>query len=396
MFLYKVLAEHLNRSGIHYQVAELKALDLLEYMLLEAVGMLPSLQGIPLKCLLRVGYTSNREIVENKKYSSCEFGLKATAFCRNKSLEFPIDYTGLFAAIGDAVVAKFPTSSIDSEHDYQNLFKTMVGVIVREDDLETAMKSSSFFLAASDLSKFDLSTLLLLIKKLNLYKIADDKISLIVDDLTKKINDYIFKQFDTTTIQNMQPLVQRKYENMLSLSEKEQQFTQFLTQLRHKLTEQVSKKISEEMHHSKQKNKTCFSLNLFFFHKQTNISDKLIDEIDELRDNLVESHYHLFTDPIIHISFENFLQTCKETIKQSKAACSKSHAKKFYKELEPIFNSMMQCTKEIGGLVTNMPAIAPVFSINWAEKQGNQVVLNAFESFLKPVETESISPSISH
>lgn len=58
MSLYQLINRQLRLAGFHYEEEQLNQLDIIEYMLFESAGVLPLLQGKPLKCVFRPGHKS--------------------------------------------------------------------------------------------------------------------------------------------------------------------------------------------------------------------------------------------------------------------------------------------------------------------------------------------------
>ena len=164
MSLYQIIANQLNRSGFEYEEEQLRKLDIIEYMVLEFAGALHPLQGTPLKCVFRPGHTSNIMFPDGKKCSSLEFGFKDITFDLNVPSISEKEQN--FFEIVSTIEDKFSESCFDNEHCYQNRFGTIYAVILPDEDIENAIKSSSLFLTAGDLSEFGLDSLLLEIREL--------------------------------------------------------------------------------------------------------------------------------------------------------------------------------------------------------------------------------------
>jgi hypothetical protein len=169
--------------------------DVLEYMVLEAAECLIDLQNMPLKAKYYSGRTDCFIFVDDFDRSSLHFGFKDGVQV-NEEMKFKL--TESIQKIG----RRFSESVYDSEHQFYNLDNTLSAYILLDSDIEKAIKTSSLAIAAGDLSSYGYDELLTLQEKIELYKIADLDIFLIVDELNAKISRHITKNFKDSLSQN--------------------------------------------------------------------------------------------------------------------------------------------------------------------------------------------------
>jgi hypothetical protein len=364
MSLYKLITSQLSQAGFHYEEKQLRRLDIIEYMVLESAGALHPLQGKLLKCVFRPGHQSNILFQDNKKRSSLEFGLKDVAFNLGRpsiSEEEEIN----FLQIVNAIERKFPESSFDYEHRYYNIFETLYAVILLDEDIENAIKSSSLFVAAGALSDFDLESLLLLRKKLSLYKIADYNLSALVDRLADKVSAYLSEHFDQYRVQQTLPQVERKFAAMLAISREEQRFNKLFHKLNSKLHELTEKgKRSYE----------TFLRGRTFLNKKYDPNYSSVALIAQLLSSaLVEARNNFFNNnnnPISQRSFEHFKRTCLDAIENSKDEFAKFRGwAKWYNELNSVLKALITCLKVIGGIIAGI-TVVPAGLIEIYSEQG--------------------------
>jgi hypothetical protein len=163
--------------------------DVVEYMVLEASGCLDMLQDIPLKCVFRQGYTSNILYEDGELRSGIELGFKSKISRQNERL-----------GVVTRKLQRMSQGDFDFEHKYYNSFGTEYSIILLDSYIEYAIKTSSLYKAAGDLSQFTLEELLELSEKIKYYRLSDDEIAKIVSFFDNKISQHISNSFNEIAI----------------------------------------------------------------------------------------------------------------------------------------------------------------------------------------------------
>ncbi|WP_183145235.1 hypothetical protein [Legionella jordanis] len=342
MPLYKLINKRLRQAGLLYPEEQLQEFDIIEYMVLESVGALHPLQGKALKCVFRPGHTSNMVFEDGKKRSSLEFGLwDCEPSTSNPEL---IQFANIVRAIED----KYPNSSSDDEHRFYNIYKTIYAVIITDEDIEKAITSSSLFAAAGDLSEFNLESLLLLRLKLNLYKITDERLSILVDRLADEVSSHLTAHFDENAIQKALPQAEEQFQAMLAISEEERKFNRLLTRLNYKLHALIDK--GREAYDNGMQNEDYDPS-----------YSKVADIAQLLRSTLIEARDQFFNNPVSQTSFKQFKQTCLDAIENSKDEFAKFRGwAKWYNELNPVLKALLLCLKGMAGIIAGLTVIPAV------------------------------------
>ncbi len=378
MSLYTLIANQLDQSGLHYEEQQLHQLDIIEYMVLESAGVLHPLQDTPLKCVFRSGHTSNILFQDNKKCSSLEFGLAVNL----KKPSISEQEQAQFIQIVSGIEHKFSESTFDSEHQYYNHFKTLYAVILPDENIEHAIKTSSLFVAAGNLSELNLESLLLLRKKLNLYKIANNKLSALVERLVDKVNAHLAEHFDPTLIQQTLPKVKRKFAAMLAIAKEEHKFNQLLEMLNYKLyelTDKGTKTYETDLHNEQYTfNNSRFDPNY----------SSIAPIAQLLKTTLVEAGTNFFNNPMSQNSFKEFKTTCHDAIKSAKDEFGKFRGwAKWYNELNPILKSIIVCIKAIGGIVAGLTFVPGLLTEIYSEQGYVGTFFNTKTDSLRKLET---------
>ncbi|MBA2709362.1 MAG: hypothetical protein H0U57_02030 [Tatlockia sp.] len=236
MTLHKKISDSLNQSKIIFKEEELKKTDIIEYMILEAAGILFPLKDTDLVCTYKASYNSQYSFTDHKPRSTIKLNLKGIEW----SLDRPI------TAIKESEINKFLdlANSIHQKynkstpcHPYNALYE----VIMLDEDIKMAINSSSIFLAAGDLSNFDLNQLLLLQKKLPLYNNVRGSFNHVVNALVEKINFNIKKRFSPELVKEGKDEVENHFKAFQKISEQERKFNLLFATLENKIT-QLSKK----------------------------------------------------------------------------------------------------------------------------------------------------------
>ncbi|MBA4695900.1 MAG: hypothetical protein H2069_00755 [Legionella sp.] len=351
MSLYKQVADKLNGEGFDFDNEQLRCSDIIEYMILEAAGALPDLQGKPLKCIFLEGQKSNRNFADDNKRSICQYGLKSVEFDLYRKPIISDAELAAFTKIVSAIEDKFPASACDSEHRYYNRFTTLYAVVMRDQDIEKAINASSLSIAAGDLSGFNLESLLLLRKKLRLYKIADDTLSKLVDRLTTRLNSHLSLHFDPVSIQQMLPRVEKKFEKLLALSKEERKFNHLLNKIQSKSNEWVDKE--------KQNGGFTFPAKSSLIHSTAPAQLADVAYVNELfSGSLEKARDHFFERPTSQNRFDHFKHICFNAIQKANRKLAKLSIKKVSVILQPLFHAILVGLKAIAGIIAGL-TVAP-------------------------------------
>ncbi|MCW8409826.1 hypothetical protein OQJ13_12680 [Legionella sp. PATHC035] len=138
MSLYQLINRQLSQAGFHYEEEQLGQLDIIEYMLFELAGVLPSLQGKPLKCVFRPGHKGTIFFPVREKVSALEFSVTMNE--ASMSEEEQIN----FSLIANAIADKLPGSAVDEQHQLNHHCNTLRAVIIPDQQIENAIQSSSY------------------------------------------------------------------------------------------------------------------------------------------------------------------------------------------------------------------------------------------------------------
>ncbi len=378
MSLYKLIANHLSQSGFLYEDQQLHQTDIIEYMVLESAGALHPLQGQPLKCVFRAGHTSNIRFQDGKKHSSLEFGLTVNF----KKPSFSEEEQTRFIQIVRGIEHKYPESTFDSEHHCYNTYRTLYAVILPDENIEDAIKSSSLFVAAGNLLELDLESLLLLRKKLKLYKIADNNLSVLTDRLVEKVNTHLTEHFDPALIQQTLPEVKRKFSAMLAITREEHRFNQLLHMLNYKLYELIDKG-------TKTYESTLSDEQYTFDNFRFDPNYSMVAPIAQLlRTSLGNAGTNFFNNPMSQNSLNEFKTTCENAIKGAKDEFAKFRGwAKWYNELNPILKSIIVCIKTIGGIIAGLTFVPGLLTEIYSEQGYIGTFFNTKTDSLKQLET---------
>lgn len=377
MSFYQLIANQLSQSGLDYEKQQLEQTDIIEYMVLESAGALHPLQGKPLKCFFRPGDKGTLHLEDDKKHSSLEFGLVPSLQKPSISEKEQTQ----FIQIVNAIEHKFPESSSYSKPLSYKHSGIRYGVILPDENIEQAIKSSSLFMAAGDLSALDLDSLLLLRKKLNLYKIADDNISELAERLVDKVNIHLSKHFDPTLIQQALPKAERKFVAMLAIAREEHKFNQLLQMLNYKLFELTHK--GTKAYESGASDDLPVVNNDF----DPNYS-KVAPIAQLLRSSLVGAGADFFNNPMSQDSYKEFKSTCYKSIKGAKDEFGQFRGwAKWYNELNPILKSIIACVKALGGVIAGLTIVPGLLTEIYSEQGYVGTFFNTKTDSLRKLET---------
>ncbi|CAM2840933.1 hypothetical protein [Legionella worsleiensis] len=361
MPLYKTICDQLNHAGFQFTKDTLRNFDIIEYMVLEAVGALHPLKDKPLLSVFRLGHTSNCLFEDSQKRSSLEFGFKKNSSDSGQSAISEEDGFDLIDKV-KAIEVKFPKSTHDSEHFYYNHFNTLYAVIMLDDDIEKAIRSSSVFLAAGDLSQFDLGSLLLLRKKLACYQIADANIKALSIDLSDRITDYMNSHFDRQLIAQTEPEAQKQFNLMIAITKEEHRFNQIFRRLSYRLSELTNKGTpffeSSIIPHGPISN-VRYNSN---YAKIASIAKSLTTTLRAARNDF-------FNNPVSQERVIQFQTICIDAITHAKGEFAKFRGfANWYNELNPVLQSIIQCIRTIAGIIAGLTVIPAIFTEMYTER----------------------------
>ncbi|MBA2652131.1 MAG: hypothetical protein H0U73_07695 [Tatlockia sp.] len=327
---YNLICEQLSLANIDYDIETLRKTDIVEYMVLEAAGCLPSLQGTKLKAIFRPGFTSHFRFDDDKP--RIEIGLKNIQMDSMNQHESQQEFVSKVSVIK----LVFKESVFDDDHQNNNYESTFYSVILLDESIEKAIRSSSLYKAAGDLTQFDFYDLLKLKDQIGLYKIDDPQISQMVDTLTDKI---------TTVMQND---FKEEFNIELAFSAKKNTFNQLLTKLELKINALISKGNIE----NKKYDETYYEV--------AAAAHGLLYSLKEARDKFF--YTRLSDDSILE-----FEQACKQAIELAKTEFPKFRGgMAFYYDAYPILKGISMVCRAIVGIlagVTVFPALATAY---WA------------------------------
>lgn len=365
MSFYQLISDRLKQAGFDYEDDQISQLDIVEYMALECAGALHLLQGKPLQCFFQPDYTSNLYFQDNKARSSLEYGLSGTWNKGRFSIseEEQDDFYQIVRAIED----KFPESAYDYSHDIDNRLETLYGVILLDENIEKAIRASSLYVAAGDLSAFDLTSLLLLKNKLGLYKIADNGLSALTDRLIKRIDTYLSMHFESSLIQQTLPLADKQFVALLAIAKEEKKYNRLLDSFFSETLSPLIKKGTEfDVFIFPPKNKHEVHPNKKYEPNYSNIA--LIAQA--LKSILIDARNQFFNEPLSQERFNKFRDKCQKVITDSKKEFAKYRGwAKWYNELNPFLQGIITCIKVIGGILAGL-AVVPAVLVEHYSDQG--------------------------
>lgn len=224
--LYELISGQLTELNL--RVEALQRADIVEYMLLEQAECLSALQGAPLKCAFIPGHTGglrNEDLQPLPDCSGIQLSLHEGA---DEATQLRLKYA----------TQKFRYRFKDalSDSSYNRQIEHGCGFILPDKTIETAIRSSSLFRAAGDLSNLKLKDLLELKENLAFYKLRDPHLFEIVDKLTTKVSLFIEHHFTSEQIRKASPEVSKALKAKQTIVAYEKRFNDQLTQLQHQIS----------------------------------------------------------------------------------------------------------------------------------------------------------------
>lgn len=336
MSFYDLISKQFSELNLEI---DFKKLDILEYMVLEGGGCLNALKGTPLKCVFLSAHTSNILFEDGYQRSSIQLGFHSEVddlterHLRETLRKIP---------------HKFSEYTYDYEHQFYNHYNTLYAFILLDKDIESAIKSSSLFIAAGDLSKLELIALLELKENISLYKINDSNISNIVDRLTNKISQHIESAFNKESIDIAFLSVSNKFKAKQSILNQEQKFTDLFFELKNQiayLKKKGTPKIQGNVWTAGQG--VSYVPNPDFVPEYENIALAA----DKLQVTLEKAREDFFNHPPSEKSLKQFQHTCYQAIEDAKTKFTKHPD--IWGQLHPILKGILG----VIAAITIIPAI---------------------------------------
>ncbi len=323
MCLYQIIRDQLVNSGTNLSLEQIKRLDIIEYMVLEATGKLPSLQGTNLKCIFRPGFTGNL-VNDDKPKSGIELG--TTDQNVDKATQ------AKFKSIAQAITVRFCQGFRDFEHRFYNYAGTLFSFIIPDEEIEQAIRSSSLFIAAGELYSFNLNQLAMLRKKLSYYKITDTDLSILVHTLTLKVMLHMQNNFQPNDIYQAIIGVDQIFAEEMALQEallnQKLNFNQLFFTFREKASTQKGKK-------SVTYEGGCAYGNEDYNQEYNDAADDLVKALEHARN-------FYFNSTLSPHDFETFKVCCTKAFEVAQDKFfTLMNSNEWHDELYPIFQKLM-------------------------------------------------------
>lgn len=336
MSFYELINKQFSELNLEI---DFKKLDILEYMVLERGGCLNALKSMPLKCVFLSGHTSNVHFEDGYQRSSIQLGFHSKV---DEVTERRLRETLR------KIRPKFSEYTYDYEHQYYNHHNTRYAFILLDKDIECAIKSSSLFIAAGDLSKLDLTALLELKENISLYKINDSSISDIVDRLTNKISQHIESTFNNESIHIAFLSVSNKFKAKQNILNQEQKFNDLFFELNNHinyLKKKGTPKIQGNVWTAGEG--VSYVPNPDFVPEYENIASAA----GKLQTTLEKAREDFFNNPPSEKSLKQFQDTCYQAIEEAKTEFTKHPG--IWDQLHPILKGILG----VIAAITIIPAI---------------------------------------
>lgn len=359
MVLQDIITKQFELANLSSTSTETYDSDITEYMLLDSVNKLPSLQGKPLTCRLLV----------DGKQVLLYFGLSNIVFNSGKPSISPEELNKFIQLVD--LKEEFKNSITDPtflhpKYKY-NPGKKLYAIVLETEDVINAIKSSSLFIALSDLSHFNLTSLILLRKKLNYYRIADDNLTEIVNRIAEKVNTQIFQKLQEIHFLSIEKKFNLLLKNLdlklQELIEKGSPVDKTSSEKKISFNKKYNPNYSDVAPVAKALRESLTQASHDFFNNI--LSVKNFETFKETYLNVIDSSENASHSLglIFQKNFEEFKQTCTDAIQNSKAEFAKFRGwAKWYNELNPRLKSILLCIKAIGGIVAGITIIPAVLT----------------------------------
>lgn len=400
--LYEKIQKQLSKANIKLVIAELEQTNILVYMVLEAAGILAPFKDSKLLCSYKPGYDSSYE----SEYNFRDAEPRSTINLSLKGVQFDWGTASIdkserdkFFNIANSIKHKFSKST--NGHSFSALYE----IIMRDKDIKQAIKSSSIYIAAGDLNPLSLSELLLLQKKIELYKNAGAPITekpSIADTLIDKISLHIKKIYKEEEINEALPNLQKQFTAYQALLEQERAFNQLFTKLQRKITELSVKgsELNSTITPSKVNGHNLGSVPVPGYEEVAKVANTLSDSLKTARENFFKVN-----KPITPKEVQAFKTSCEEAIDAARDEFAKfRNGNEWYNELHPILKDILYVLKVLTGILAAVLVIPMVITEKYAPQgfwatffhktQPNaQIELESFEEGVDEVikELESVA-----
>jgi hypothetical protein len=386
---YEKIQKRLSKSGIPFEIVDLKQTHIVEYMVLEAAGILAPFKNTALVCSYKSSYSSEYSFTDKEPRSTIKLSL---------NIQWDFDTPLIdeaerekFINLANSIQHKFRKSKIG--HSFSALYE----IIMRDKDINKAIKASSIYIATGNLSSLNLPELLLLQKKLELYKNAGapitDKLS-IADTLIEKIRNYVNKKYTEEVINEALPNSQKQFTAYQALLEQERAFNQLFIKLQIKIIELSSK--GKEFLNANAISSTNGGIhNLQFvpgYEQVAEVANTLNDSLKTARENFFK-----LDKPLTLEKVKAFETSCKEAINAARDEFSKfRNGQEWYNELHPILKDILYVLKVLTGILAAVLIIPMVLTEKYApqgfygtffqkNQPSSQVELESFEEGVSDV-----------
>lgn len=334
MSFYKTIVARLSSSGIKTTTEVLEKTPFIGYMVLEAAGLL--------------NLTKNLEI-DFKDH--CESAFDKSDSKARSTITFNLNVSNndgpsisKFCEQADSIVHKYPQSVRDPNS------RAAYELIMIDDDIDLAIQSSSIYIAAGNISEYTLTELLLLKKKLEFYRSGNVQIETIVEDLDKKIRNFLESKYSNDAIQDTVLYVNKYFAALEIIKTQERQFNQSFAELEQK-TEEFLKKGAPYIKENQFEFDQSFGSrpNPDYIPEYTAAAKAAVKLIDSLTNARLS--FFNYNKLVTSNDLEAFNNSCRNAIKEARTEFSKfrglPHA--WLNDIEPIFKEIFKALKAIAG-----------------------------------------------
>lgn len=367
MTIYNIIRDQLSLSGIHLDNEYLQQSDIVEYMVLEAVGLMPSMQSIELKTEYQTGYhpydTGGLAIRfhDGKQRSTLGFGIKNIQVGEQGEPLIAEQTKVLFKKMILSIWNKF----IQSKQDTEGRFWPLCSFFMLDEDIEYSIRSSSLFIAAGDLSQFSLQHLLMLKKKINLYKINDNNISTLVDNLSDKITAQVNSHFDAPLIQESSEAVEKEFAaqqaKQPAIAAQKLKFNQLIFSLDAKIND-LHKKGTEAFPDTLLGGTLKNNDFIPAYAPVARAADELQTSVENARREFYKSNSSL--DDV-----RKFESALTGAINKARGEFSKFRGENaWYNDLNPIFKGLISCCKALVGIIAGVTVVPALLTEKYSQR----------------------------
>ncbi|MBL7479973.1 hypothetical protein [Legionella bononiensis] len=328
MILYESISKQFSEFNLEI---DFKTTAILQYMVLEKAGCLNSLKGMPLITDFLFSAMNNNRLDDNCR-SHIYLGFDGKENDLSKSL---------LEEIFGKVLGHFNSFVLEPIGKEYDMGYSQGHLVLLDREILDAIKSSSLYIAAGDISKLDLDALLELTVNISLYKTNDEKINGLVDKLTIKIAQHIGRTFDKTKIDEA-------IENVkVCLFNQKQQFNELVVQFNDQIAYLKNKGtpfLAEVKGIAREEDTNTPNPDFVPEYKKLAIAaNKLKTTLENARDNF-------FDNAPTETSLKLFQETCSQAIKEARIEFSKHQG--LWDQLHPILKGILG----VIALITIIPA----------------------------------------